>query len=100
MKTHCYECGREFKAANGFYVERRVTNPDVIPAETELTGYGYCSPECAARHHILEEDIELQDLGNFEEADTSLVMTTPDGGVRGEVLRVEQVRKRKKRQRA
>ena len=67
----------------GFYIERRVTNPDAIPAETELTGYGYCSPECAARHHILEEDIELQDIGNYEETDASLLMTSPDGGVRG-----------------
>ena len=68
----------------GFYVERRVTNPNAIPAETELTGYGYCSPECAARHHILEEDIELQDIGNYEETDASVLMTSPDGGVRGE----------------
>ena len=100
MKIHCYECGREFKMTTGFYIERRVTNPDAIPAETELTGYGYCSPECAARHHILEEDIELQDIGNYEETDASLLMTSPDGGVRGEVLQIGNVRKKKRRQRA
>ena len=60
----------------------------MIPAKTMPTGYGYCSLECAARHHILEEDIELQDFGNYEETDATVVMTSPDGGVRGEVLQV------------
>ena len=86
MKIKCYECHKLFDNTTGFYIERRIMNPDAIPAITMPTGYEYCSPECAVRHHILEDDIELQDFGNYEETDSSIVMTSPDGGVRGEVL--------------
>ena len=93
MKIKCYECKKLFDATEGFYVERRITNPDVIPASTVPTGYGYCSKECADRRHILEHDIDLQDLGNYEETDSSVVVTSPDGGVRGEILNVQNIRR-------
>ncbi|PIE31509.1 hypothetical protein CSA56_18055 [candidate division KSB3 bacterium] len=96
MKITCYECGKSFHESNGFYIERRITNPGTIPAESETTGYGYCSEQCADRHHILEQDAELQDLGNYEEADASVVVTSLDGSLRGEVLRVQDLKSPKK----
>jgi len=92
MNIRCYECGKLFDESGGFYIERRITNPDTIPAETELTGNGFCSEQCADRHHILEQDTGLQDLGNYEETDSSVVLTALDGGFRGEVLRVRDLK--------
>ncbi len=88
MKLTCYECGKLFEETLGYYIERRIINPDAIPAETAATGHGYCSPECAELHHILDEDVSLQDLGNYEETESSVVMSSPDGGFRGEVLKI------------
>jgi len=88
MKIKCYECKKVFDARKGFYLERRIMNPKTIPAATFPTGYGYCSQECASRHHILEHDIDLQDFGNYEEAGATVMVTSHDGGVRGEVLRL------------
>lgn len=96
MKITCYECGKIFEDDAGFYLERRVTNPEIIPAVTESTGYGYCSEECAERHHMLEKNSEIQDFGNYEETQESVLMSSPDGGVRGEVLRIQELRKSKK----
>ncbi len=97
MKIHCYECGKEFKPATGFYIERRVTNPDVVPAETVLTGYGYCSAECAAKNHILAEDIELQDVGNFETPDTNATLIPDEGEEVRQVQRVSNTKKDKRK---
>lgn len=88
MKIKCYECKKVFDASKGFYVERRIIDPKTIPATTFPTGYGYCSQECASRRHILEHDIDLQDFGNYEETDATVMVTSHDGGVRGEILRV------------
>jgi hypothetical protein len=88
MKIKCYECKKVFEHSQGFYVERRIINPKSIPAATEPTGYGYCSRTCADRHHLLEQESDLQDFGNYEEADSSVVLTSHDGGVRGEILRL------------
>jgi hypothetical protein len=98
MNITCYECGKLFDESSGSYVERRITNPDMIPAEAETTGYGYCSEQCAARHHILEQDADLQDLGNYEETDSSVVITSLDGGLRGEVLRVHTLKPSRKKE--
>lgn len=96
MLFTCYECGKKFEGRTGFYLERRITNPEVIPAETENTGYGYCSEQCAERHHLLERNSRMQDFGNYEETQGSVVISTSDGGVRGEILRVQELRKQKK----
>lgn len=90
MKIKCYECKKVFESTQGFYVERRIVNPKTIPAATAPTGYGYCSSECADRHHILEYNSDLQDFGNYEETDSSVVVTSHDGGVRGEILRLRE----------
>ena len=100
MKITCYECGKIFDDDAGVYSERRVTNPEVIPAVTESTGYGYCSEQCAERHHQLEKNNEVQDFGNYEETDDSILINSPDGSVRGEVLRMQELRKSKKERHA
>ena len=97
MKIHCYECGKEFKAATGFFIERRIINPDVVPAETVITGYGYCSAECAAKNHVLAEDIELQDVSNFDTPDANEILIPDEGGERIPVRRVSDERKDKRK---
>ena len=96
MKINCYECGKLFDSDKGVYIERRITNPEVIPAVTESTGYGYCSEHCAERHHTLERNSDIQDFGNYEETEDSVLIDSPDGGFRGEVLRVQELRRIKK----
>jgi len=87
MLIRCYECQKLFREPHGFYVERHILDPNTIPAQTETTGFGYCSAACAERHHILAHDSELQDFGNYEETNDTILVTTVDGGVRGEFLR-------------
>jgi hypothetical protein len=96
MKITCYECGKFFEHDEGAYIERRVTNPETIPPVTESTGHGYCSARCANRHHLRKQNSDMQDFESYEETNESILIIAHDGGICGEVLQIQKLRKNRK----